>query len=218
MAASFQVRIEDIIGATLSLGSDSGTDNEQAIQDALQDTANDILGKISPDLLLPFAVASGSATSNPIASNIETVRVLSVERNSENDLIGDFISCVFIDSTLTNKVQVPESIYFATEQAPRWTFHNKNLYVYPAPDSNNAARYLSVAIPTIEHGATSVTAFPDELEHALVLGASAILKQRTITFYNEDEDAEIVALHRAQWAELEQKYKDALAPYIATSE
>ena len=36
MAASFQVRIEDIIGATVSLGSDSGTDNEQAIQDALQ--------------------------------------------------------------------------------------------------------------------------------------------------------------------------------------
>jgi hypothetical protein len=72
--------------------------------------------------------------------------------------------------------------------------------------------------PTIEHDATTVTAFPDELEHALVLGASAILKQRTITFYNEDEDAEIVALHRAQWAELEQKYKDALAPYLATSE
>ena len=96
--ATFQVRIEDIIGATSTLGSDNTAANEQAIQDALQDTANDILGKISPDLLLPFAVASGSATSNPIASNIETVRVLSVERNSENDLIGVFISCVFIDS------------------------------------------------------------------------------------------------------------------------
>ena len=216
--ATFQVRIEDIIGATASVGSDDGTANEQAIQDALQDTASDILSKIRPDLLLPFAVASSSATSNPILSNVETVRILSVERNSENDLIGDFIYCVFIDSSLTNKVQVPESVYFATEQAPRWTFHNKNLYVYPAPDSNNAARYLSVAIPTIEHGDSSVTAFPDELEHALVLGASAMLKQRQITYFNEDEDGELVALHRAQWAELEQKYKDVLAPYLARGE
>ena len=216
--ATFQVRIEDIIGATASVGSDDSTANEQAIQDSLQDTASDILNKITPDLLLPFAVASSSATSNPILSNVETVRILSVERNSENDLIGDFISCVFIDSSLTNKVQVPESVYFATEQAPRWTFHNKNLYVYPAPDSNNAARYLSVAIPTIEHSATTVTAFPDELEHALILGASARLKQRQITFFNEDEDGELVVLHRAQYQELLAEYNTALAPFLASGE
>lgn len=216
--ATFQVRIEDIIGATASVGSDNSSANEQAIQDSLQDTASDILNKITPDLLLPFAVASSSATSNPILSNVETVRILSVERNSENDLIGDFISCVFIDSSLTNKVQVPESVYFATEQAPRWTFHNKNLYVYPAPDSNNAARYLSVAIPTIEHSATTVTAFPDELEHALILGASARLKQRQITFFNEDEDGELVVLHRAQYQELLAEYNTALAPFLASGE
>ena len=108
--ASFQTRIEDIIGATASVGSDNTAANEQAIQDALQDTASDILNKVKADILLPLAVASSSATSNPIATGIETVRILNVERNSENDLIGDFISCVFIDSTLTNKVQVPESI------------------------------------------------------------------------------------------------------------
>ena len=34
--ATFQVRIEDIIGATASLGSDNAAANEQAIQDALQ--------------------------------------------------------------------------------------------------------------------------------------------------------------------------------------
>ena len=33
--ASFQTKIEDIIGATVSLGSDDSTANEQAIQDAL---------------------------------------------------------------------------------------------------------------------------------------------------------------------------------------
>ena len=44
--ASFQVRIENIIGATASLGSDDSSANEQAIQDALQDTASDIINKV----------------------------------------------------------------------------------------------------------------------------------------------------------------------------
>tara|TARA_X000001388_G_scaffold77323_2_gene77615 strand:- start:825 stop:1478 length:654 start_codon:yes stop_codon:yes gene_type:complete len=214
--ATFQERIEDIIGATASVGSDNASANEQAIQDALQDTASDILNKVRPDILLPLAVASSSETGNPIATGIETIRILNVERNSENDLIGDFISCVFIDSSLTNKVQVPESIYYATEDSPRWTFHNKNIYVYPAPNSNNAARYLYVANPTIEHGDSSVAAFPNELEQTLVLGASARLKQRQITFFNEDEDSEVVAMHRAQYQELLSEYANALAPFMVS--
>ena len=58
--ATFQTRIEDIIGATASVGTDDGSANEQAIQDALQDTASDILNKVRPDILLPLAVASSS--------------------------------------------------------------------------------------------------------------------------------------------------------------
>jgi len=218
MAASFQVRIEDIIGATLSLGSDSGTDNEQAIQDALQDTASDILNKVRPDILIQYATKSSNVTSNPLASNVENSRILLVERRGDDGAFSLYVSCVFSDVTLQGKLQNPNSIYFATDESPRWTFNDNDIYVYPELAAGNPARYYSMNNPTIEHGATSVTAFPNELEHALVLGASARLKQRTITSYNEDEDAEIVALHRAQWAELEQKYKDALAPYIATSE
>ena len=72
--------------------------------------------------------------------------------------------------------------------------------------------------PTIEHNASSVTKFPDELEHALVLGASAKLKLRTITFYNEDEDPELVSLHRAQYQELLAEYNSALAPFVSRGE
>ena len=72
--------------------------------------------------------------------------------------------------------------------------------------------------PTIEHGDSSVSKFPNELEHALVLGASARLKQRQITFFNEDEDSEIVILHRAQYQELLAEYVNALAPFLSKSE
>ena len=54
--ATFQTRIEDLIGETASIGSDDSSANEQAIQDALQDTAIDIINRqnryMKTDLLI----------------------------------------------------------------------------------------------------------------------------------------------------------------------
>ena len=216
--ATFQVRIEDIIGATSTLGSDDTAANEQAIQDALQDTASDIINKVRPDILIQFATKSSNVTSNPIASNVESSRILLVERREDDDTTSLYVSCVFADATLHGKLQNPHSIYFATDESPRWTFENNDVYVQPKPSSDNPARYYIMENPTIEHGASSVTKFPDELEHALVLGASAKLKLRTITFYNEDEDPELVSLHRAQYQELLAEYNSALAPFVSRGE
>ena len=85
MAASFQVRIEDIIGATSSVGSDDTAANQQAIQDALQDTASDILNKVRPDILIQYATKSSNVTSNPLASNVENSRILLVERREDEE-------------------------------------------------------------------------------------------------------------------------------------
>ena len=74
---------------------------------------------------------------------------------------------------------------------------------------------ITVTAPTIEGTDTSIDVFPNELEHVVVLGACARLKQRQISFFNDDEDSEVVALHRAQYAELDQKYKETLSPFIA---
>ena len=213
--ATFQVRIEDIIGATASLGSDNAAANEQAIQDALQDTANDIINKVRGNMLIQYSTKSSNVTSNPIASNLEGSRIIMVERLGEKSL---YHSCIFIDASFGGKIQNPDSIYYATLESPSWTWNDNDMYVYPAPTASYPSRYYLMETPVIEHGDSAVTKFPNELEDALVLGASAKLKQRQITFYNEDEDSEIVALHRAQWAELEQKYQDALAPFMESKE
>ena len=213
--ATFQVRIEDIIGATASLGSDNSSANEQAIQDALQDTASDIINKVRGSMLMQYATKSSNITSNPVASNLEGSRIIMVERLGEKSL---YHSCIFMDASFSGKIQNPDSIYFSTLESPNWTWNDNDLYVYPAPTGSYPSRYYTIETPTIEHGDSSVAKFPNELEHALVLGASARLKQRQITFYNEDEDSEVVALHRAQWAELEQKYQDAIAPFIESKE
>jgi|TARA_R100000084_G_scaffold13203_1_gene4466 hypothetical protein len=215
--ATFQVRIEDIIGATASLGSDDATANQQAIQDALQDTAVDIINKVSPDILIQYATKSSNVTSNPIASNIENSKIVLVERRESDDTTDLYVSCVYADASLQGKIQNPHSIFFATDESPRWTFNDNDVYVYPEPAGANPSRYYSMENPTIEHGDSSVAKFPNELEHALVLGASARLKQRQITFFNEDEDSEVVILHRSQYQELLVEYANALAPYMPSS-
>jgi len=210
--ATFQVRIEDVIGATSSLGGDDSTANEQAIQDALQDTASDIINKITPEILIQFATKSSNITSNPVVSDLENSRVLMVDRKNSDTF---YISCVYINSDLGGKIQNPESIYFATEKSPNWTFNDNDVYVYPAPTSDYPSRCYTMEAPTIEHDSSAIPKFPNELEQAVVIGACARLKQRQISFFNEDEDSEIVALHRAQYQELEKKYQDALAPFLA---
>tara|TARA_R110000824_G_scaffold218869_4_gene405573 strand:- start:3335 stop:3985 length:651 start_codon:yes stop_codon:yes gene_type:complete len=215
--ANFQTRIEDIIGAVTSVGSDDTSANEQAIQDALQDTAKDIINKVRPDIFIQFATKSSNVTSNPIATNLENSRIVLVERREDDDTSSLYLSCVFIDASLQGKIQNPHSIFYATDESPRWTFNDNDIYVYPEPASGNPCRYYVMDNPTIEHGDTSVTKFPDALEHSLVLGASARLKLRVVTFYNEDEDPELVSLHRAQYQELLSEYNNSLTPFIASS-
>ena len=209
--ATFQVRIEDIIGATASLGADDDTANEQAIQDALQDTASDIINKVRPEMLIQFATKSSNVTSNPIVANLENSRVLMVDRKASDSF---YISCTYISPDLGGKIQNPESIYFASEQSPNWTFNDNDIYVYPAPTSDYPSRYYTMETPTIEHGDSAVAKFPNELEQVLVLGASAMLKQRQITFYNEEEDPENAQLHKVQYDDIVVQYGNALKPFL----
>ena len=220
--ADFQTRIEDIIGSVSSLGADGSSDTEQAINDALTDTALEIFNLLPDSILFPFSVRESPVTANPVINDIEGLRILGAERQNGNDAQTiNYISCVYIDPTLVSKVQHPNSIYFATQEAPVWTIFNRDLYIYPEPgtggpyDDANGAVAITVTAPTIEGTDTSIAVFPNELEHVVVLGACARLKQRQISFFNEDEDSEVVALHRAQYAELDQKYKETLSPFVA---
>ena len=221
--ASFRIRIEDIIGEVLSLGSDNSSATDQAVTDALTDTAAERFNLLPDDILLPFAVASSDATSNPVINDIENARIVGAERKNGDDAqTSQYITCKYVDNTLKAKLIHPNSIYFATKEDPVWLINNKDLEVYPAPGSgstyaSNAARAYTVTSPTVVQTDSAISIFPNEIEHAVVLGASARLKQRQITFYNEDEDSELVALHRAQYQDLQQKYKDALAPFIKSS-
>lgn len=220
--ASFRIRVEDIIGSVPSLGDDSSNATDQAVTDALTDTALEVFNLLPEQILYPYSVRSSIATSNPVINDIEGMRILGAERQNGNDAqTVNYISCVFIDPTLVSKVQHPKSIYFATQESPVWTIFNRDLYIFPAPgtggpyDDANGAIAITVTAPTVLQTDSSISVFPNELEHVVVLGACARLKQRQISFFNEDEDGELVQLHRAQYQELQQKYQETLSPFIS---
>tara|TARA_R110002020_G_scaffold461840_1_gene681040 strand:+ start:205 stop:858 length:654 start_codon:yes stop_codon:yes gene_type:complete len=209
--ATFQTRIEDIIGATVSLGSDDATANQQAIQDALQDTADEIINQLPIDILMQYATKSSNITSNPVVSNLENSRVLNVERRDDDSL---YVPCAYITPELGGKIQNRNSIFYSSTESPNWTWNDNDVYVYPEPSASSPVRYYTMETPAVEHDDSSVTKFPNDLESALVLGACVKLKQRQVTFFNEEEDPEIVQLHKSQYQDLKIMYAEALAPYI----
>ena len=183
----------------------------QAIQDALQDTADEIINQLPIDILMQYATKSSNITSNPVVSNLENSRVLNVERRDDDSL---YVPCGYITPELSGKIQNRNSIFYPSAESPNWTWNDNDVYVYPEPSASAPVRYYTMETPTIQYNDSSVTKFPNDLESALVLGACVRLKQRQVTFFNEEEDPEIVQLHKSQYQDLKIMYAEALAPYI----
>ena len=214
--ATFKARIEDKIGDIPLLGGDSD-DSHQAITDALTDSASEILDIISEEYLWASVAVTSDATSNPITSaDQENIKILDVSRKNSDDIHGEYVSCKYVSPLLLSQVQNPESIHYPSKESPVWTWKDRRINVFPAPAANNQAKSVHVYYPSsISYGATAVTNFPNELEHVLVLGACVKLKQRQVSFYNEDEDGELSQMHQSQYADIVQLYSNAIKPFLA---
>ena len=213
--ATFQARIEDKIGDIPLLGGDSD-DSQQAITDALTDSASEILDIISEEYLWASVTITSDATSNPITSaDQENIKILDVSRKNSDDIHGEYVSCKYVSPLLLSMVQNPESIHYPSKESPVWTWKDRRINVFPVPAANNQAKSVHVYYPSsISYGASVVTNFPNELEHVLVLGACVKLKQRQVSFYNEDEDAELSQMHQSQYADTVQLYSNAVKPFL----
>ena len=221
--ATFQTRIEDIIGTNATLGSDDASANTQAMDDALSDAANEILSKIKEDFITASMVTNTNSQANPIASGDtknSIPRIVSIQRLNSTENGAFYVDCVYRDHTLFSKLNNPNSIYYATAESPVWTIYQKEILVFPTPSSSAKVDLYYVPNPTVSsaNANTSNPTFPQELLQLIVLGAAFRLKQRQITYFNEDEDGEVVALHRAQYQEILAQYNSELAPYLKTSD
>ena len=172
--ATFQARIEDKIGDIPLLGGDSD-DSQQAITDALTDSASEILDIISEEYLWASVAVTSDATSNPITSaDQENIKILDVSRKNSDDIHSEYVSCKYLSPLLLSQVQNPESIHYPSKESPVWTWKDRRINVFPVPAANNQAKSVHVNYPTVLYSDTSIN------EATVLTGVTATAADPTV--------------------------------------
>ena len=167
--ATFQVRIEDLVGVVETTYKSASSDTV-AINDAFREAIYEIINMAPPHMMHNFSATSSEVTSNGSAN--PNMKILQVLRESGVD--GDFVECKEMGLNLETKVQNPSSPFFATKQNPVFVRRDAKIYVYPAPAASpNAFKYTYANYPSGDyHDQSAIATFPDELEYAVVYGAA----------------------------------------------
>ena len=164
--ATFQVRVEDLIG---SVG------DTQLITDSLTDSAAEIISVLPKECLWVVSTSSGDVTA--VKLNIEKCLILSVIR--ENGTDGEYEDCKPVPLSYFRRVQDVNSMWHPSTSEPVYVLKNSHVFVYPAPGvSPNAFQVDYVTNPSVAFGASSITGFPDEYEYVVVVGATMKCLQR----------------------------------------
>ena len=166
--ATFQVRIEDLVGVVAqSYGGSSDTD---FINDAMREAIYEIIQTAPEHVIHNFTQTSAEITSNGAAN--PNMKILAVQRESGVD--GDFIQCKEMPMAHENKVQNPSSLFYATKQNPVFIRRDAKIYVYPAPSSSpDTFKYVYANYPSGDYyNQSAIATFPDELEYVVVYGAA----------------------------------------------
>jgi len=155
--ATFEVQVEGLTSLTLD-GSSSPTQDE--LTQFLTDGAKEIINNL-PGHLLPLCASSNTFTSGS-TETLVTGKILNVFRND-----GDINQpCRKIPAKEKGRVSDPDEMNYATITDPVFFIDNNALDVLPAGGS---CSYSAVAYPSVAFGASSITAFPNEAEHLVVL-------------------------------------------------
>lgn len=163
--ASFKVQIEDMIG---SVGDD------QFLADSINAVSKEIINAMPEDKLWAVSEESSESSSNGLAT--EDSKVLGVFR--ENGTNDEFVSCKEVPMYYERKIQDSSSLFYPSSVEPVFLLKGGKVYVYPAPSaSDEAFKVVSAKYPKLTSNTvattSSISIFPDELEHLIVLGASS---------------------------------------------
>jgi len=177
MAETFKNQVDALTGF--------GSTEDTALSDWLTAGAKELIHVFPPALLEKCKDFSTLDTSPNSLTNIDTRgHVFSVIRSDGS--INQIAS--YIDSKFNGQVTDSTSLYFATVGAPKYTIYGTNLYVYPTPSDAQPAYIEHVQFPTVAHGDSSITKFPDEAEHLVVLYASIKAFQRMMIALHTNTD------------------------------
>ena len=174
MAETFKNRVDALTGF--------GSTEDNALSDWLTAGARAVLN------VLPFnkleRVASNENFTNSL--DVEGKKILSVLRKDANNS-NRYMSCRKLLPTQMGTVHDSSYMEYATTSDPAYILHNDVLNTFPESVASNDSRavYINSAI-TVAHGdgASGISNFPDEAEHAVVLYASRNALQRLMNNMN----------------------------------
>jgi F0F1-type ATP synthase membrane subunit b/b' len=157
--ATFQVRVEDLIGAV---------NDTQLISDSLTSATEELVSALPKECLWVVSDNSGDQTS---AYTINRCVILNVYRESGTD--GQYRACKEVPAHYLADVEDVNSVWYPSTSEPVYMLRNSSVYVYPTPGSSpNAFQVEFVSTPSVAFGSSSIANFPDEYESIVVTGAA----------------------------------------------
>ena len=186
--ATFQVQVEGITQLSVS-----ATPTTAELTQYLTDGAKEIIS-ILPPHLLALCANEDTFTSTAIGSEAETLvngKIL--------DVFAGNYEARPIQSNLKHRANNSGSLEYATSTDPVFYIESNKINVLPASLS---CKYEEVQYPAVSYNATSISVFPDEAEHLVVLRAAITAAEYKLAI-EEDVDlyAPIITSLKAQYQE-----------------
>ncbi len=158
--ATFQVRVEDLIGAV---------SDTQLITDSLTSAAEELVSALPKECLWVVSDNSGDQTSANYTLN--RCVILNVYRESGTD--GEYHTCKEVPAHYLGHVQDVNSVWYPSKSEPVYMLRNSSVYVYPVPGASpDAFQVEFVKSPSVAFGSSTIANFPDEYESVVVTGAA----------------------------------------------
>ena len=176
MAETFKNQVDALTGF--------GNTEDDALSDWLTAGARTIFNVLPENKLERVA----SNTNFTDSLDVEGKKILSVLRKDASNS-NRYMSCRKLLPSQMGTVHDSSYMEYATTNDPAYIVHNDVLNTFPQSVASNDSRavYINAGI-TVAHGDSSITNFPDEAEHAVVLHASRNALQRLMNNIQSNSD------------------------------
>ena len=142
-----------------------------------------VVEKGNPELLPLFASAQTLSNSPTTLSLATNSRIIDVVRKTASN--GEDLKCSPINAAFRSNAANTDSIYYASKNSPVYYISNAVLHVLPLPDANETAT-VSIVLPdtAVDHNDTTISNFPSEMYHGVILYAAAQLLHHKMSALN----------------------------------
>ena len=160
-----------------------------------------IIEKSNPDMLPLFAsLQTLNDSSRTLALNTNS-KIIDIVRRNGNASTGEELKCSPINAAFRSNAKNVDSIYYASKNSPVYYIDNAVLNVLPIPDNDEIVK-ISIVLPdtSVAHSDSTISNFPSELYHGVVLYAAGQLIHNKMTAINAklptDLDADTTSFNK----------------------